>query len=91
MNPALVVMANLVLELVAPAKPAVVGAPADHIAAMRIVIAKLDRELRLPRVVKVAYRECGTANSYYHFDGTIEICHELWDQRRAWPAVKNPA
>jgi hypothetical protein len=73
---------RLALEYSAPSKAGVVGAPIDHVTTMRSLFARLDRELRLPRTVPIKYRECGEANSFYRGDGSIDICHELWDSRR---------
>jgi hypothetical protein len=77
-------VSQLTLEYVAPTKPGVVGAPADHVARVRVLVEALGRQLRLPKSIKIAYRECGEANAYYwRSTRTIEVCHELWDKRRA--------
>jgi hypothetical protein len=72
---------DITVEYIAPKRAGVIGAPADHIVAMRQLVARL--EFHLPHSIKVSYRECGSANAFYWAEShTIAICHELWDERR---------
>ena len=74
--------ARLSVSYLAP-RAGVTGAPADYIDEMRAVVARVDRELTLPRALAVEYRDCGTANAYYYTtQHAVVICHELWDARR---------
>ncbi|MBA2541307.1 MAG: hypothetical protein H0V17_16825 [Deltaproteobacteria bacterium] len=75
---------QLTIEYVAPVKPGVSGAPADHVARMRVLIDMLDRQLQLHHPLTIAFVECGDANAYYRSSRSrVEVCHELWDKRRA--------
>lgn len=75
---------ELKFEYLPPTTPGVVGAPADHVARMQLLVDMLELQLRLPTSLKISYRECGTANAYYRpWAKTVLICHELWDKRRA--------
>lgn len=75
---------SFTLEYVAPTKPGIVGAPADHVARIRVLVGLLENQLRLPKPLTISYRECGSANAYYRpWANTVLICHELWDKRRA--------
>jgi hypothetical protein len=74
---------QLTIEYVAPTKRGVIGAPADHIARMRVLIGLLEHQLQLRDPLKIAFVECGAANAYYRSSQRrVEICHELWDKRR---------
>lgn len=64
-----------------PTKKGVVGAPkafADNLAKLATV---LDAQIKLPRALPITFKECGMANAFYAFDGTITICHEYFDFR----------
>ncbi len=75
---------KLVVEYTAPTSKGVVGVPLEHVARMRVLISLLEPQLKLPNRITISYRECGSANAYYRpYYHSIEICHELWDKRRA--------
>jgi putative metallopeptidase DUF4344 len=68
--------------VVARIAPHTGGVPEDQVARTRELLSRI--ELRLPHVVTVVYRDCGTANAFYSAETrTISICHELWNERRA--------
>lgn len=60
------------------------GVPLDHVATIRTLAARLDRELVLPHPIAIAVRDCPTANAYYQpRSRTLLVCHQLWNERRA--------